>query len=768
MLVGGNDIAMKEVWWTWPDDLDKIVKFATDNAHETNVYFTAHLFSKKDSHKEFALSSRTIQADLDEGIPSAVRQPSIMVQTSPGRHQGFWLLKETVDPETLEGLSRALTYSIPHADRSGWSLGHKMRVPDTLNHKYKDPKKVHVVSSALITYDFAADKELDARRRAKGNGAEGWIPAKLTRPTREVYASVRRSIPKKVRDEYDVRQADRSESLYYLMISCFRAGLDRNEVFWVAKASANNKFADNKYNEDVDLAKDVIRAEEDVQRKDVDGMSDIERVAHLRKMNGTTDEKRLYIATFVRERLQQMGTFISTNDGQDWYTTETEGRPTQLTRHNDHFNGILEENFGLNAVEPEQRYTLNYLLSKTKIIPVQGTVGILSHYDVPGGRVLVHTGRRTVLHVDATGISKGINGDLGVVFPWRVNEEPFDPDIQNPLGIERLFEGCFENLDEMQPQHALALMRAWMTFLLLRTDAISRPILALFGQPGSGKSTLVRRIYAFLYGRSKSINSITSPEDFDHVVSTDPFVMFDNVDSYEKWLPDRLALSAALSVVSKRKLYTDNDDVFVQRSALIGVTAHNPQFRREDIVDRMLMFNFHRLDVFRPESRIMEDLNKVRNRLWGGLLEDIRKTLATPQPTDAEIPSFRVNDFARIGLWTARANDYEADFTSAVATNTTEQVSFNLEEEDLLVDTIKRWLERTNGGQDKYVSVADLWSRWRIDTRDEQNFERAYRNALKLGRKLWALHATLKSVFDIDFKYDGDEGKRLWRIRKAT
>lgn len=764
LLVGPpNGEGAFQEWYHWPEELPAIVSASMKYRDTHNVYFSSHLFNRKDSHKPFVLPSKTIQADLDDAMPPTQKPPTILVETSPGRHQGFWLYNALQQPDALEGLSRAMTYSIPHADRSGWSVGHKMRVPDTFNHKYSGPPRpVRVIASSNVEYDP------EQTRLPIPVSEPTWIPEPLSGSVRELWVKTRKGLAKVVRDSYDTRQADRSRALFALNTALFRAGLNRDEVYAVAEQSANNKFVDNKYHASTDLAKDVLRAERSVQLNDVDGMTDIERVKEMRALPAPIDDRRKFIAEHVQNRLSQMGSFVSTDDGSDWYILETEGRPTTLSRRNDYLASILENRFGLNAVETEQKYTINYLISGVKRVATRGTLGILSHFDVPGNRVLLHTGGRELLQIDAKGVSSATNGDFGLIFPWRQGEMTFDPDLRNPLSIEGLFDGCFDNLIEMEPQHAVAIMHAWMLFLLTRNAAASRPLLALFGQPGSGKSTLFKRILAFLYGPTKSLNSITTAEDFDHSVSTDPFVAFDQIDAFPPaWLPDKLALSAAQSVLQKRKLYSDNDSIHVMRQALIGVTAHNPQFRREDIVDRFLMFNFRRLDVFTPEASIIAEITRNRNRLWGGLVNDLQTMLATPMPSEAETPAFRVSDFARIGLWAARSLGFESDFRQAITSNTSEQVAFNLEEEDLLIETIKRWLAKSPNTEQWY-SVADLWSRWSLAARDPQNFERTYRNAQKLGRKLWALHATLKTVIDIEFRFDDEEGKRLWQIQTKT
>jgi hypothetical protein len=763
LLIGPPDGAgWHDEWFEYPRQLEDIVKRSQQAAPTNNVYFTPHLYEAKRSTKDNVLPSRTLAVDLDDALIPTINVPTITVETSPGRHQGYWILRETLSPDVLEGLSRQLTYSIPDADRGCWSLGHKLRLPETLNHKYSSGAKlVKVVSAAQTIYrDLKlagakvladADQEVDA-----------WSPdlTGIKEGPRELWASIKSSLPRGVASTYDRRQDDRSSALWALMLALFRAGLDRNQVYFLAEHSANNKFKDNRYHAELDLAKDVLRAERSLKRGG--GSEDVRtRIQEARRLPGMVNERRSYIAALVRDGLASSGTFMATSDGQEWYVREDTGRPVPLTRSNDYLNSLLEIRFGLNATEPEQKYVINSLISTTKERGQPGVTSALAHYDHQNNALMVHTGRRDVYYLDTRNISTVANGNLGVLFPWRLTEDPFDPDLSNPLSLDTLFEGCFDNLDELRPEEALALLKAWMLFLLFRDAAVGKPILALFGQPGSGKSTLFRRIYTFLYGPAKAINSVTTADDYDHAVSHEPLVVFDNVDTWVSWLPDKLALSAANSDLVKRKLYTDADTVVLKRQALVGITAHNPKFRREDIVDRLLMLNFHRLPYFKPETDILKNITLNRDRLWGQLLLDAQKVMASPEPNEAEIPKFRVNDFARIGLWIARALGFEKDFRSAIDTNTTEQVQFNLEEEEQLVTIIKRWVSKPHDKE--WYTAGELWTYW-SNMSDDQSFMRAYKNAVGLGKKLWTMQETLKNVVQIEYSNDDKLGVRLWRI----
>lgn len=763
MLIGPpSGAGWKEEWYHWPNEAETAATRAQGAAAADNVYFSAHLFATQNSSKAQVLPSRTIQADLDEGVAPANPAPTVLVETSPGRHQGYWVLAEPMSTEALEGLSRQLTYSIPDCDRSGWSLGHKMRVPGTINYKYSSgPKQVKVVGSLLTVY-----RSLPFAPQARVTEVpDQWTPEPLVEGVgvRELWATVKEVLPRRITAQYDRKQPDRSQALWALVQALFRAGCDRNQVFWIAEASANNKFKDNRYHAQMDLAKDILRAERSIAEGGPDTDDIKTRILEARRLPGLVAEKRSYIAAMVRDSLATQGMFVATSDGQEWYIREDNGRPLLLTGSNDYLNSLLEIRFGLNATEGETGYLIHNLISHTKERGTKGEMAVLSHYDRNAETLLIHSGRRDVLHVSADSISQSYNGSNGIVFPWRPNEEPFEPSFGQggPAVLDRLFEGCFDNIEELEPRQALALLKAWLIFLLFRNEASARPVLALFGQPGSGKSTLFRRIYTFLYGRSKAVNSVTSSDDFDYAVASDPLVVFDNVDTFVSWLPDKLALSAASSDLIKRKLYTDSDTVIVKRQALVGLTAHNPRFRREDIVDRLIMLQFHRLDSFTSETQILDRIALQRDILWGSLIEAVQLVLKQPWPTEAETPQFRVNDFARIGMRIAQALGFAEDFVSALQVNIKEQVSFNLEEEDVLTDAIKTWMG-SKFYTPTYWSTGELFTQWSALSRDPQSFTRFYRNSIVLGRKLWSLQETLGTLFDLT--YQVENGIRSWRI----
>lgn len=773
-LAVSNGAGWLEEWHHWPEDLDKIVERAEAQAAHANVYFSSYLFRAPQSIKENVLPTRTIQADLDNAeLIHLPKKPNVLVETSPGRHQGYWILDEVLPSEAHEEISRKVTYSIPLCDRSGWPLGRKVRIPNTLNHKYLDgPKSVRVISRHDDTYSpdtFEALPEVPHYlvEHFDDNFIEN--PEEVSDHPLEILETIKDNIPVKVYVQFAQRQEDRSEALWALLCWGFKSGLDRKQVFTLAKGSANNKFADLKHRGEQDLAKDVLRAEHTVRSNYQDPRL---LVYNVFKSSLPALDKKRNISAIVLDEMKKQGEFLHTYGGLGWYIRRDVGRPISITVASEQLQALLDVQFGLNATEPETRYCVHALRAYVYTLPETAIQSALSYYDSSQRHLLLHTGRREVLRITANNIEHIVDGAYNVVFPWMQSAEAFTPNLRADVDWgsevfgdgERGFGTSVANVSNLTPPQATALLRVWLLFLLFRNAANTRPILASFGQPGSGKTTLFKKVYGLLYGRRKSISAVTTVDDFDHATASDPLLVLDNVDTWEKWLPDRLALSAGTSDVVRRKLYTDIDTITLRRQAVVGVTAHNPKFGREDVADRFLLFSFERFGKFVSEEAILSDIDKKRNAIWGAIVKDIQRVLNTPLPTSG-IPQFRIEDFAKYGLWIARAIGVEADFKASIEDVKDSQTSFSLEEEGLLVASVIKYTQRANKEPDKYYTAAQIWSMLESCSDDPKSFGVLYKNSVLLSKKLSTLQASLKKIVDIDMGVN-DTGGRVWRIKK--
>jgi hypothetical protein len=606
---------------------------------------------------------------------------------------------------------------------------------------------------------------------ADGAADEAWLDRAEAMEVgpQELLATLRTKLPPKVVATYDREihgGEGRSGALWALMLAAFRAGAGREQVYVLAKNSANNKFTDLRYGGQRELAKDVLRAEANVLSRTPDLRS---KIMEARRLPGLPSEKKQYIAHLVREHMSRIGNFVHCADDSLWFIREDTGRPIPILQRGESLQVFLDAMFGINASEPESNYIVNSLIAYASELMPSGLTAAMSYYDKDSRTLFLHTGRRDVLMVSNKGIQTVTDGYQSIVFPWTPGGEVLQPvyaGLDEPW-YEILLGDCLDNVIGISRDEAMALLRSWLLMVVLRTVVVSRPILALFGQPGSGKSTLFRRLYALLYGRNKALGAVSTPEDFDFATATDPLVVLDNVDTWEKWLPDRLALAAASSALTRRKLYTNGEVVTLQRQAFLGITAHNPKFGREDVVDRLVLLMFERLPKFKPETDILDRISHQRNAIWGAILQDIQKILATPLPNADDVPQFRVEDFARAGYWFSTAVGCAPAFKAAIDSLRGAQKQFTIEEDIMLIEALQNWHNRCKEPEE-FRTPGMLWPLLELTSSDPLAFKAQYRNAVSLGKKLWSLQETLRQMFDVDWTFDAKRGSKAWRFRSKN
>lgn len=129
------------VAFEWPAERDEIIEHMLKHVNE-DLYWCPVIFSGPHRQEQLAQEEYALWADLDEADPHRVSprwKPTVAWETSPGRYQALWLLKDPVE-EDLYGAARAagenrLMTHMLGADPSGWDITQLLRVPGWANHK---------------------------------------------------------------------------------------------------------------------------------------------------------------------------------------------------------------------------------------------------------------------------------------------------------------------------------------------------------------------------------------------------------------------------------------------------------------------------------------------------------------------------------------------------------------------------------------------------------------------------------------------------------
>lgn len=102
-----------------------------------DIYCTVNGMDGKGRTMNNLVKLRAIYADYDKGVPpNWAIPPSILVESSPGKAQAYWLLTGEVETKVWRGVQRAVV-NATGADPAAVDVSRILRVPGFINHKYE-------------------------------------------------------------------------------------------------------------------------------------------------------------------------------------------------------------------------------------------------------------------------------------------------------------------------------------------------------------------------------------------------------------------------------------------------------------------------------------------------------------------------------------------------------------------------------------------------------------------------------------------------------
>lgn len=192
------------------------------------------------------------------------------------------------------------------------------------------------------------------------------------------------------------------------------------------------------------------------------------------------------------------------------------------------------------------------------------------------------------------------------------------------------------------------LLIAWLVAALI--PEIPHPILAVFGEQGTAKTTLMR-LLATLIDPSPAPTR-TAPRDLGQwavTASGSWLIALDNLSSMPDWLSDALCRAVTGDALTTRALYSDSDIHVMQFRRLIALTSIDAGALRGDLGERLLPIELQRIppNRRRTDAEIAEQFAAAAPGLLGGLLDllaDVLDVLPDVHPTELS----RMADFCRV------------------------------------------------------------------------------------------------------------------------
>ena len=480
----------------------------------------------------------------------------------------------------------------------------------------------------------------------------------------------------------------------------------------------------------------------------------VARIDDIRKnSNRKSFEKWREIGEMVCQDMRQQGSFFNTPQG--FFLFDSEHRRTvPLQRGDIGLESLMVERYGINAAEREFAQVLVRLRSEAYLRGKKVTVHRLAHYCQDSKRLYVSRFDGQMYRLDGKSVEQLPNGSDGVFFFDNDSWEPYEYVQGSSQGqLDRiLFDpiSFSEDFNLSAPEQR-RLMKLWCLASFFTTLHPTKPLLLLVGEKGGGKSLGLRKFLWMLFGERANVHALerSKPDGFVAAVTSEPIVVFDNVDERVSWLPDSLARLATGADFSRRQLYTTNEIATFKGISWVALSALTGRFleSRDDVADRTLVLRTRRLEGFIRESKLLAEVLQCRNQLMSELLEELQ-AIVGHLASAAEIPSvsIRMADFASFALqvgalWGCR-EEIEETFQKL------EQAQIELvTEEEPIVQMLEYWLEdKLNHG--RVVDCKTLYRELSVLAR-ERRLKWPYQSSRSLAQRLHHLRDNLKLAFDV-------------------
>jgi putative DNA primase/helicase len=252
-----------------------------------------------------------------------------------------------------------------------------------------------------------------------------------------------------------------------------------------------------------------------------------------------------------------------------------------------------------------------------------------------GGALYYQLGKGRVVQVDKEGWR--LVADPPVVFRSIANLKPL-PDPERGGGFEAL-----DALVNLKSDRDKRLFRAYAVTLPL--EHVQRPILQPTGVMGSGKSTASRAVKRTLDPSAPEAVRF-DPRDFIQKASHSFIVMLDNQNSLPEWAVDMLCRLVTGEADSKRKHYTDDDDIIYELKRAVVLNGINAPTDRGDAQDRTLPVELDRIpdDKRRAEEELWEEFEYAHGRVLGAIFDALSRVLK-------ERPGVKLDRRPRLADW---------------------------------------------------------------------------------------------------------------------
>ena len=297
------------------------------------------------------------------------------------------------------------------------------------------------------------------------------------------------------------------------------------------------------------------------------------------------------------------------------------------------------------------------------------------------------------------------------------------------------------------------------------------PVLALYGEQGSAKSTASRVLKALLDPAKAPLRKrIKEERDLAIAATNGWLIAFDNLSSLPQWLSDALCGLATGLGFGTRRLFTDDEEALFEARRPIILNGIDELAVRGDLRDRMIALTLPPIpdDRRRTEADFWREFERERPRLLGALLDAVVTAIRNwPETRLDRLP--RMADFA---LWVHAAEPAlglpHGTFLKRYAGNRASAHLIILEA-DPVGRALLAWLNEQPAGFEWDGTATELLDVLNSRVPEEERPRRGWpQDATRMGGKMRRLAPALRGVgFQVVDWTHPKERTRHWIITKS-
>ena len=206
----------------------------------------------------------------------------------------------------------------------------------------------------------------------------------------------------------------------------------------------------------------------------------------------------------------------------------------------------------------------------------------------------------------------------------------------------------FIGLTNVKDENDKLLLKVYIISLFI--PDIAHAMLIVHGEKGGAKTLLKHLIKQLVDPSRPTLLTIhTSRDEFVQQLSHNYVAYYDNLRTVPKWLPDEACKAVTGIGQTKRKLYTNDEDIVYEYKRCLGFSGINICMTEPDALDRSLLIELTRIprNKVKLESQILSEFEQLKPGILGYILDVLVKALQVR-------PNLQLNDLPRMAdfaLW---------------------------------------------------------------------------------------------------------------------